>query len=66
MLVGDSTVNLLKVLCAALALRGRRNVVVAEAGAFPTDLYLIEGATGLLTGYRRRLSPCLWCASRVA
>jgi kynureninase len=54
--VCDSTsVNLFKVLTAALRMRPGRTVVVAEEDAFPTDLYLIEGATELLGGYRRRL-----------
>lgn len=55
-LVCDSTsINLFKIFTAALALRPDRKVVVAEQGSFPTDLYMMEGATGLLDGYRRRL-----------
>ena len=54
--VCDSTsVNLFKVFTAALGMRPGRKVVVAEAGSFPTDLYVMEGATGLLEGYERRL-----------
>jgi len=42
--VTDSTsVNLFKVLAAALALRPQRTVVVSERSNFPTDLYMVEG-----------------------
>ncbi|MDH3716471.1 MAG: kynureninase [Gammaproteobacteria bacterium] len=42
--VADSTsVNLFKVLSAALAVRGQRSVVLSEAGNFPTDLYVAQG-----------------------
>jgi kynureninase len=47
--VGDSTsVNLFKVLVAALRLRPERRVLVSEAGNFPTDLYLASSAAELL------------------
>lgn len=40
----DSTsVNLFKLIAAALALRPGRKVVVSEPGNFPTDLYMIAG-----------------------
>jgi kynureninase len=40
----DSTsVNLFKLISAALALRPERKVVLSEPGNFPTDLYMIEG-----------------------
>lgn len=40
----DSTsVNLFKLISAALALRPDRKVVLSESGNFPTDLYMIEG-----------------------
>lgn len=43
-LVTDSTsVNLFKVLAAALALRPDRKVIVSERSNFPTDLYMVEG-----------------------
>ena len=43
--VCDTTsVNLYKAIHAALALRPDRNVIIAESGSFPTDLYIIEGA----------------------
>src|ERR1700761_7019028 len=42
--VTDTTsINLFKALHAAIALRPDRNVVIAEANSFPTDLYIIEG-----------------------
>ena len=40
----DSTsVNLFKLISAALAMRPGRKVVLSEPGNFPTDLYMIEG-----------------------
>ena len=43
--VCDTTsINLFKALSAAIALRPGRDVIVGEAGAFPTDLYIVEGA----------------------
>lgn len=52
----DSTsVNLFKLIAAALAMRPGRQVVLSEPGNFPTDLYMIAGleAQGLAT---RRLA----------
>ena len=50
-LVGDSTsVNLFKLLGAALAMRAGRRVIVSERGNFPTDLYVAEGLAALLGG----------------
>ena len=50
MLVGDSTsVNLYKLLAAALAARPARSTILSEAGNFPTDLYIAQGL-GSLTG----------------
>lgn len=47
--VADSTtVNLFKLLGAALALRPGRRVILSQAGNFPTDLYVAEGIAGLL------------------
>ncbi len=47
--VGDSTtVNLFKLLGAALALRPERRTILSLAGNFPTDLYVAEGIAGLL------------------
>ncbi len=54
----DSTsVNLFKVLAAALALRPDRRVIVSERSNFPTDLYMAEGLAGLLgQGHELRLA----------
>ena len=43
--VCDTTsINLYKAVHAAMGLRPGRDVVIAEAASFPTDLYIIEGA----------------------
>ncbi len=45
----DSTsVNLMKLLSAALALRPDRKVILSDNGNFPNDLYIAQGVTGLL------------------
>ena len=47
--VADSTsVNLFKMLAAALTLRPGRPVIVSERSNFPTDLYIAEGLAALL------------------
>ena len=47
--VADSTsVNIFKLLMAGLAARPDRNVILTEAGNFPTDLYVAKGISGLL------------------
>jgi kynureninase len=47
--VADSTsVNLFKLLAAALDRRPGRRVILTEAGNFPTDLYMAQGLTALL------------------
>jgi kynureninase len=47
--VADSTsVNLFKLLAAALHERPGRNVILTEEGNFPTDLYVAQGLTALL------------------
>lgn len=44
-IVCDTTsINLFKAIHAAIALRPDRDVVIAEDEAFPTDLYIVEGA----------------------
>jgi kynureninase len=49
--VADSiSINLFKLLAAALALRPGRRVVVSEQGNFPTDLYVAQGFEDLLGG----------------
>ena len=56
--VADSTsVNLFKVLLAALELRPGRKVILSDIDNFPTDLYIAQGITQLLEGYRLRLLP---------
>jgi kynureninase len=47
--VADSTsINLFKLLAAALRLRPGRTVILAELESFPTDLYMAEGLAELL------------------
>lgn len=47
--VGDSTsVNLFKVLSAALNLVGSRRRILSDAGNFPSDLYVADGLTRLV------------------
>jgi kynureninase len=54
-MVADSTsINLFKLIVAALRLRPGKPVVLSEAENFPTDLYIAEGATAAL-GEGRRL-----------
>ncbi|CUA94316.1 kynureninase [Pannonibacter indicus] len=56
-IAGDSTsVNLFKVLSAALALRPERKVILSDTGNFPTDLYMAQGLRDLLgAGHELRL-----------
>ena len=52
----DSTsVNLYKLIVAALRLNPNRNVVVSEAGNFPTDLHIAEGAVAAVAGAKLRV-----------
>ncbi len=55
-IVADSTsLNLFKLLIGGLALRPERRTVLTEAGNFPTDRYMVEGACALLgRGHRCR------------
>jgi kynureninase len=54
--VADSTsVNLFKLLTAALRLRPGRRVILSEVGNFPTDLYIAQGLADLLPGVTLRL-----------
>jgi kynureninase len=57
--VADSTsVNLFKLLAAALDQRPGRTVILTEQGNFPTDLYIAEGLAGLLQrGHSLRSVP---------
>ncbi|HEY6434859.1 MAG TPA: kynureninase [Acetobacteraceae bacterium] len=54
----DSTsVNLFKLLAAALSLRPDRRVILSEPGNFPTDLYMAQGLSRLLgRGHEIRLA----------
>ncbi|MBM3487617.1 MAG: kynureninase [Alphaproteobacteria bacterium] len=50
-IVADSTsVNLFKLLAAAVAMRPGRKTVLTEDGNFPTDVYVAQGLLGLLGG----------------
>jgi len=52
-LVADSTsINLFKLLAAAIAARPGRNTILSETGNFPTDLYIAEGLVGLCPNIR--------------
>lgn len=58
-IVSDSTsVNLFKLIVAALQTRPDRKVVISEPGNFPTDLYMVESALRVLNvGHTLRLVP---------
>ncbi|MFM8991714.1 MAG: aminotransferase class V-fold PLP-dependent enzyme, partial [Alphaproteobacteria bacterium] len=55
--VADSTsINVFKVLSAALALRPGRRTILSDTGNFPTDLYMAQGLSRLLgAGHHLRL-----------
>ncbi len=56
-IAADSTsVNLYKLIVAALRLDPSRNVVVSEAGNFPTDLHIAEGAVAAVPGAELRVA----------
>ena len=56
--VCDSTsVNLFKLLAAALQLRSDRDVILSDEGNFPTDLYMAQGLLDLIGRGRLRLVP---------
>lgn len=50
-----TSLNIFKALHAAMGLRPDRKVILSELGSFPTDLYMIEGATSIAPGYTTRL-----------
>ena len=57
-IVGDSTsANLFKALVAALRIDPARRVVLSEAGNFPTDLHVAEGAVACVPGATLRVVP---------
>jgi kynureninase len=50
------SVNLFKLLGAAVKLRPGRKVILSDTGNFPTDLYIVQGLIGLIGGdYRLEL-----------
>jgi len=54
--VADTTsINIYKALHAAMGLRPDRNVIVAEGGSFPTDLYMAEGVIATRPGTALKL-----------
>ncbi|MDR3512699.1 MAG: kynureninase [Caulobacteraceae bacterium] len=56
--VADSTsVNLFKLIVAAVRRQTGRGVIVSEPGNFPTDLYVAQGASALLDGVSLRVRP---------
>ncbi len=55
-IVGDSTsIHLFKLIVAALRLDPTRRTVLSEAGNFPTDLHIAEGAVACVPGARLRV-----------
>jgi kynureninase len=57
-IAADSTsINLFKLLAAALKLRPGRRVILTEADNFPTDIYMAEGLAHLLGDVEVRLAP---------
>jgi kynureninase len=57
-IVADSTsVNLFKLLAAAVRHQPRRHVILSEPGNFPTDLYMAQGLAELTPGCRLKTVP---------
>ncbi len=57
-IVADSTsVNLFKLLTAALRLRPGRKVIVVEESDFPTDVYIADGVARAMGAAVRRIAP---------
>jgi kynureninase len=57
-IVADSTsVNLFKLLVAALRHQAGRRVIVTEPGNFPTDLYVAQGVGAVMDGVSLRVAP---------
>ena len=57
-IVGDTTsTHLFKAIVAALRQDPTRRTVVSEAGNFPTDLHIAEGAVGCVAGARLKVVP---------
>jgi kynureninase len=65
-IVADSTsVNLFKLLVAALKARPGRNVILTETGNFPTDLYVAQGVAASLPGVSVRAVPSAEVAAAI-
>jgi kynureninase len=57
-LVGDSTsVNLFKLLAAALAARPGRSTILSDTGNFPSDLYIAQGLAAMTPATLRTVDP---------
>jgi kynureninase len=57
-IVADSTsVNLFKLIVAALTHQAGRKAIVTEPANFPTDLYVAQGVQGLIDGVSLRIPP---------
>jgi kynureninase len=57
-IVADSTsVNLFKLIVAALAARPGRRTLLTEPGNFPTDLYIAQGVQALMPDVELRVAP---------
>lgn len=55
---GDSTsVNLFKLIVAALGAANERSTILSEPGNFPTDLYIADGVTTAVRGSKVRIVP---------
>jgi kynureninase len=57
-IVADSTsVNLFKLIAAAMRHQTGRGLILSEPGNFPTDLHIAQGAAGLMDGISLKLRP---------
>jgi kynureninase len=57
-IASDTTsVNLFKLITAALGARPGRSTILSEPGNFPTDLYIAQGVTSILEGRELRTLP---------
>ncbi len=57
-IASDTTsVNLFKLITAALGARPGRSTILSEPGNFPTDLYIAQGVTSILDGRNLRTLP---------
>lgn len=55
-IVSDSiSVNLFKLVCAALQMRPGRRTLISEASNFPSDIYVLQGLASLWPGVKVRL-----------